>query len=35
MGFSDGEFRASSLMRLKTLKDHIAQGRLSPDLRWQ
>ncbi len=35
MGFSDGEFRASSLMRLKTLKDHIAQGRLSSDLRWQ
>lgn len=35
MGFSDREFRASSLMRLKTLKDHIAQGRLSSDLRWQ
>jgi nucleoside-diphosphate-sugar epimerase len=35
MGFSDGEFRASPLMRLKTLKDHIAQGRLSLDLRWQ
>jgi nucleoside-diphosphate-sugar epimerase len=35
IGFSDGEFRTSPLMRLKTLKDHIAQGRLSPDLRWQ
>jgi nucleoside-diphosphate-sugar epimerase len=35
MGFSDAEFRSSSLMRLRTLKDHIAQGRLSPDLRWQ
>jgi nucleoside-diphosphate-sugar epimerase len=35
MGFSDREFRASSLMRLRTLKDHIAEGRLSPGLRWQ
>lgn len=35
MGFSDNEFRSSSLMRLKTLKDHIAEGRLSSDLRWQ
>ena len=35
MGFSDREFRTSSLMRLKTLKDHIAAGRLSADLRWQ
>jgi len=35
MGFSDGEFRASPLMRLKTLKSHISQGRLSTDLRWQ
>ncbi len=35
MGFSDKEFRISSLMRLKTLKDHIATGRLSADLRWQ
>jgi nucleoside-diphosphate-sugar epimerase len=35
MGFSDKEFRASSLMRLRTLKDHIAEGRLSADLRWQ
>ena len=35
MGFSDTQFRSSSLMRLKTLKDHIAAGRLSTDLRWQ
>jgi nucleoside-diphosphate-sugar epimerase len=35
MGFSDGEFRASPLMRLRTLKHHIAQGRLSLDLRWR
>jgi nucleoside-diphosphate-sugar epimerase len=35
MGFSDTKFRASSLMRLRTLKDHIAAGRLSLDLRWQ
>ena len=35
MGFSDKEFRTSSLMRLKMLKDHIAVGRLSADLRWQ
>jgi nucleoside-diphosphate-sugar epimerase len=35
MGFSDQEFRTSPLMRLRTLKQHIAQGRLSPDLRWQ
>jgi nucleoside-diphosphate-sugar epimerase len=35
IGFSDRNFRASSLMRLKTLNDHIAEGRLSRDLRWQ
>lgn len=35
MRFSDGEFRASPLMRLRTLKQHIEQGRLSLDLRWQ
>ena len=34
-GFSDGEFRASPLMRLRTLKQHIEEGRLSLDLRWQ
>jgi nucleoside-diphosphate-sugar epimerase len=35
MGFSDDKFRASSLMRLRSLTDHIAEGRLSLDLRWQ
>jgi hypothetical protein len=35
MGFSDSEFRTSPLMRLRTLKDHIAEGRLSRDLHWQ
>lgn len=35
IGFADGKFRSSQLMRLKTLKDHIAAGRLSADLRWQ
>jgi nucleoside-diphosphate-sugar epimerase len=35
MGFSDSEFRSSPLMRLKTLNQHIADGRLSSDLRWQ
>ena len=35
MLFSDRDFRTSSLMRLKTLKDHIASGRLSADLRWK
>lgn len=35
MKFSDREFRTSSLMRLKTLKDHITQGRLSRNLHWQ
>jgi nucleoside-diphosphate-sugar epimerase len=35
MGFSDSEFRTSSLMRLKALKRHISEGRLSLNLRWQ
>jgi nucleoside-diphosphate-sugar epimerase len=35
MQFQDEGFRSSSLMRLKTLKDHIADGRLSHELRWQ
>lgn len=35
MHFSDKEFRASSLMRLRTLKEHIARGRLTSDLHWQ
>jgi hypothetical protein len=34
MGFADGDFRVSPLMRLRTLKNHIDQGRLSLDLRW-
>lgn len=35
MGFSDRQFRDSPLMRLKTLNQHIAEGRLSTALRWQ
>ncbi|MCG2673214.1 NAD-dependent epimerase/dehydratase family protein [Bradyrhizobium sp. GCM10023182] len=35
INFSDKDFRGSSLMRLRTLKEHIAQGRLSSDLHWQ
>ena len=35
MEFADAEFRASPLMRLKTLERHIAEGRLSVDLRWR
>lgn len=35
MNFSDKEFRASSLMRLRTLKEHIEEGRLSVDLYWR
>lgn len=35
MTFSDAEFRKSSLIRLKTLENHIAEDRLSADLRWR
>lgn len=35
MNFADTKFRASSLMRLRTLTDHIAEGRLTADLFWQ
>ena len=35
MGFADSDFRASPLMRLRILQDHIASGRLSESLRWQ
>ena len=35
MGFADPDFRNSPLIRLHVLQDHIAQGRLSEDLRWQ
>jgi nucleoside-diphosphate-sugar epimerase len=34
MGFADPDFRTSRYIRLKVLEDHIAAGRLSPDLRW-
>ena len=34
MGFSDGDFRQSQLIRLKVLERHIASGRLSPALDW-
>jgi UDP-glucose 4-epimerase len=34
MGFADTDFRASQLVRLKVLERHMAEGRLSPDLRW-
>src|SRR5260370_40649564 len=35
MGFSDNEFRTSSLIRIKALQRHISEGRLSLNLRWQ
>ncbi|KKC27764.1 NAD-dependent epimerase/dehydratase family protein [Sphingomonas sp. SRS2] len=34
MGFADADFRASPLIRLRILQDHIASGRLSESLRW-
>jgi len=34
MGFADRHFRSSSFIRLRMLEDHIATGRLTPDLRW-
>ncbi len=34
MGFSDGDFRQSQLIRLKVLERHIASGRLSASLDW-
>src|SRR5258708_22691309 len=34
MGFADGEFRASPLMRVRTLKKPIQQGPLSVCRRW-
>jgi nucleoside-diphosphate-sugar epimerase len=33
-GFREGEFRNSQHMRLKALEDHVAAGRLAPDLHW-
>ncbi len=35
LGFSDANFRNSPLIRLKVLERHIAEGRLSEDLRWR
>jgi nucleoside-diphosphate-sugar epimerase len=34
LGFSDAEFRGSQLMRLQVLDRHIAEGRITADLRW-
>lgn len=34
MGFADGDFRNSSMMRLKSLEQHMANGTLGPDLQW-
>jgi len=35
MGFNDGKFRQSELMRLRVLERHTAEGRLDADLRWR
>ena len=35
MNFADDQFRQGPLMRLQVLQGHIAQARLSEDLRWQ
>lgn len=35
MGFADAGFRNSPMMRLNVLRQHIAAGRLAPDLSWQ
>lgn len=35
MGFTDGDFRNSQLMRLKVLERHISDGALDNDLNWQ
>jgi nucleoside-diphosphate-sugar epimerase len=35
MNFTDAQFRQGPLMRLQVLQGHIAEGRLSEDLRWQ
>lgn len=34
MGFTDPDFRSSTLMRLRVLQDHIQANRLSENLRW-
>jgi nucleoside-diphosphate-sugar epimerase len=35
MRFADKEFRNSTFMRLKVLEKHMAEGRLSDELRWK
>ena len=35
IGFADADFRNSDFMRLKMLESHMANGRLSDDLRWR
>lgn len=35
MRFADADFRNSPYMRLNTLRRHISEGRLSPDLTWR
>jgi nucleoside-diphosphate-sugar epimerase len=35
MGFADRNFRNSRQIRLKVLEEHIAEGRLLPNLRWK
>jgi nucleoside-diphosphate-sugar epimerase len=34
VGFADGNFRNSTLMRLKSLEQHMTNGALRPDLYW-
>ena len=34
IGFADPDFRRGPLIRLETLRKHLAEGRLNPELRW-
>ena len=34
MNFADGDFRHSQMVRLQVLDQHIAEGRLTPELEW-
>lgn len=34
MGFNDPDYRRSNLMRLNVLDEHLAAGRIQPNLRW-
>ncbi|MPR12680.1 SDR family oxidoreductase [Microvirga tunisiensis] len=34
MGFKDSDYRHSNLMRLNVLDEHLAAGRIQPNLRW-